>query len=57
MTMENFKDALDTSGGNDFLGAIINSLIIGAATTAIALVVGVFTAYALARVDFRGRVW
>ena len=55
LTMENFKDALDTSGGNDFLGAIVNSLIIGAATTAIALVVGVFTAYALARIDFRGK--
>ena len=32
-----------------------NSLIIGVATTSIALVVGVFTAYALARVEFPGK--
>lgn len=55
LTMENFQDALATDGGNNFLRAIGNSLIVGAATTAIALAVGVFTAYALARVDFRGK--
>ncbi|WBT09327.1 carbohydrate ABC transporter permease [Corynebacterium sp. SCR221107] len=55
VTLENFRDALATDKGNDFLHAIYNSLIIGAATTAIAVVVGVFTAYALARLDFRGK--
>lgn len=55
LTMDNFSEALSTSTGNDFLGAIINSLIIGAVTTAVALTFGVFTAYALARVDFRGK--
>lgn len=55
ITLDNFRDALATDAGNNFLRAIGNSLIIGAATTAIALVVGVFTAYALARVDFRGK--
>ena len=55
VTMQNFEDALATDKGNDFLGAIFNSLIIGGATTLIALAVGVFTAYALARMDFPGK--
>lgn len=55
VTMDNFKEALATDAGNDFLRAIGNSLIIGVATTSIALVVGVFTAYALARVEFPGK--
>lgn len=55
VTLENFRNALSTRAGNDFLGAIYNSLLIGAATTAIALTLGVFTAYALARVNFRGK--
>lgn len=55
LTFENFQDALATDAGNNFLRAIGNSLLIGAATTLIALVVGVFTAYALARLDFRGK--
>ena len=55
LTLDNFRAALATDKGNDFLGAIVNSLIIGAATTAVALLLGVFTAYALARVDFRGK--
>lgn len=55
VTLDNFRDALATDAGNNFLRAIGNSLIIGAATTGIALVVGVFTAYALARVEFRGK--
>ncbi len=55
LTLQNFQEALATDSGNNFLRAIGNSLIVGAATTAIALTVGVFTAYALARVDFRGK--
>jgi len=55
LTTDNFSEALSTSTGNDFLHAIVNSLVIGAVTTAAALVFGVFTAYALARVDFRGK--
>ncbi len=55
VTLQNFKDALATNKGNDFLGAIGNSLLIGFMTTIIAVTVGVFTAYALARVDFRGK--
>lgn len=55
VTLDNFRDALATDKGNDFLGAIINSLLIGFVTTAIAVTVGVFTAYALARLDFKGK--
>lgn len=55
VTLENFRDALATDKGNDFIAAIGNSLLIGAATTAIAVAVGVFTAYALSRLEFRGK--
>ncbi|PRQ10813.1 sugar ABC transporter permease [Corynebacterium sp. 13CS0277] len=55
VTLENFRDALATDKGNDFLGAIGNSLIIGLSTTALSVLVGVFAAYALTRLNFRGR--
>lgn len=55
VTLDNFRDALATDKGNDFLGAIGNSLLISATTTALAVAVGVFTAYALARLDFPGK--
>ena len=44
-----------TERGNHFGRALVNSLIIGAVTTVIALIVGVFAAYALARLEFRGK--
>ena len=53
--MDNFRDALATDKGNNFLAAIGNSLIISVTTTAIAVLVGVFTAYALARLEFPGK--
>ena len=46
---------LDTTLGNHFGRALVNSLIIGVVTTVIALLVGVFAAYALARLKFRGK--
>lgn len=55
ITLDNFRDAFDTSRGNDFGRALLNSVIIGAASTAIALVIGIMAAYALARLTFRGR--
>lgn len=55
ITLENFREALSTDAGNNFFGAIINSVIISSVTTGLALLCGVFTAYALARVDFRGK--
>ncbi|WP_040772806.1 carbohydrate ABC transporter permease [Rhodococcus rhodnii] len=55
VTLDNFREALATDKGNDFLGAIVNSLVIGAVTTFVALLLGIFTSYALARIDFRGK--
>ncbi|MCW2541071.1 MAG: binding-protein-dependent transport system inner rane component [Frankiales bacterium] len=54
VTFSNFTAAFDTSK-NHFGRALINSIIIGTVTTAVAMVVGVFTAYALARLQFRGK--
>jgi len=56
VTLENFRNAFETSKGNDFPRALVNSMIIGGTTTAIAVVLGVFAAYALARIPFRGKV-
>ncbi|UQV57755.1 carbohydrate ABC transporter permease [Corynebacterium pseudodiphtheriticum] len=55
VTLDNFADALATDKGNDFLGAIFNSLLISLATTGLAVAVGVFTAYAIARLEFPGK--
>lgn len=55
VTLQNFQDALATDKGNNFLAAIGNSLIISVTTTTLAVVVGVFTAYALARLNFPGK--
>lgn len=55
LTLENFRNAFDTSRGNDFGKALVNSVIIGSISTAIALALGVLAAYALARITFRGK--
>ena len=55
LTLDNFSTALGTSTGNNFLGAIVNSVIISLVTTLLAIVFGVLAAYALARIDFRGK--
>ncbi|QBS42110.1 carbohydrate ABC transporter permease [Nocardia sp. CS682] len=55
LTLENFRNAFDTSRGNNFGRALGNSVIIGSITTVIALVLGVLAAYALARLTFRGK--
>ena len=47
VTLQNFKNALATNKGNDFLNAIGNSLLIGLATTILAVMVGVFLWYHL----------
>ncbi|MBB2902357.1 multiple sugar transport system permease protein [Kineococcus radiotolerans] len=56
-TLENYATAFSTARGNHFGRALLNSLVIGAATTVVGLVVGVFTAYALARLEFRGKFY
>jgi multiple sugar transport system permease protein len=55
VTLDNFKTAFDTSLGNHFARALANSVIIGVCTTILAVMGGVFAAYALARLDFRGK--
>ena len=54
-TLDNFATVFSTNMGNHFGRALTNSLIIGTVTTAIALLVGISTAYALARLNFRGK--
>lgn len=55
VTLSNFRTAFSTGRGNHFAQALLNSLIIGLATTGIAMLVGAFAAYALARLRFRGK--
>jgi len=55
VTWDNFATAFSTDRGNHFGRALANSLIVGTLTTAVALIVGVFAAYALARLNFRGK--
>lgn len=55
VTLENFENALSTSSGNNFVRALVNSMIIGGATTLLAVALGIFAAYALSRLDFRGK--
>jgi len=55
VTLDNFKTAFSTDLGNHLARALVNSVIIGICTTAIALIVGVFAAYALSRLQFRGK--
>jgi multiple sugar transport system permease protein len=55
VTFDNFTTAFSTKLGNHFGRALVNSVIIGVSTTAIAMIVGVFAAYALARLNFRGK--
>ena len=53
VTFDNYKAVFQ--GQNHFGRALLNSVIIGIVVTAFAMVVGVFTAYALARLHFRGK--
>jgi multiple sugar transport system permease protein len=55
VTLDNFRTAFSTDLGNHFGRALVNSLIIGVATTVIALGVGISASYALARLEFRGK--
>lgn len=54
VTMDNFSTVFDTTR-NHFGRALVNSLFIGVVTTTVGLVVGVFCAYALARLRFPGK--
>jgi multiple sugar transport system permease protein len=54
-TLDNFRTVFATNRGNHFGRALANSVFIGVITTTIGLVVGVFTAYAMARMTFPGK--
>jgi multiple sugar transport system permease protein len=54
VTLKNFSYAFDTTN-NSFGRSLINSLIIGAVVTFVAMTVGVFAGYAMARLAFRGK--
>jgi multiple sugar transport system permease protein len=45
----------DGGAGSTFRAAMVNSTIVAVATVAISMAVGIFGAYAFARLDFRGR--
>jgi multiple sugar transport system permease protein len=53
VTLDNFNTAFDTSFGNRFGQALLNSVFIGMMVTLVSLILGVFAAYALARLNFR----
>jgi len=53
VTLENYATALSTGLGNHLGRALVNSLVVGASVTIIALLFGAVAAYALSRIDFR----
>jgi multiple sugar transport system permease protein len=55
VTLDNFRAAFSTQLGNHFGRALLNSFFIGVCVTVIALLFGIFSAYALARLQFRGK--
>ena len=54
LSLENFRYAFDTTD-NKFGRSLVNSLLIGAVVTALAMTIGVFAGYAMARLSFRGK--
>lgn len=54
VTLDNFRYAFNAEY-NPFARSLLNSLLIGAVVTAVSMVIGVFAAYALARLSFRGK--
>jgi multiple sugar transport system permease protein len=55
VTLDNFRTAFSTGRGNHFGAALVHSVIIGVVTTVVAMLVGVFASYALARLNFPGK--
>jgi multiple sugar transport system permease protein len=52
-SLQNFVDVFDPK--NNFAVALGNSVIVSGITTVLVLIIGTFAAYALARLDFRGK--
>lgn len=55
VTWDNFATAFSSEMGNHLDRALLNSLFVSGVTTVVALLFGVFAAYALARLKFRGK--
>ncbi|WP_423918211.1 carbohydrate ABC transporter permease [Frigoribacterium sp. 2-23] len=55
VTLDNFRTAFSTDLGNHLGRALLNSAFIGVTVTVIALLFGTTAAYALARLDFKGK--
>lgn len=53
ISFQNFVDVFDPK--NNFAIALLNSVIVAGITTVLVLVIGTFAAYALARLEFRGK--
>ncbi|WP_125616461.1 carbohydrate ABC transporter permease [Specibacter cremeus] len=53
VTWDNFTTVFSENLGNHFARNLLNSLIVAGVTTIVALLFGVFAAYALARLEFR----
>jgi multiple sugar transport system permease protein len=51
ISMQNYEDAFASENG--FTRSLLNSLIVAGTTTILVLVIGILTAYALARLDFK----
>jgi len=54
LTLSNFRFAFDTTN-NHFGRSLINGVVIGGTVTIVAMIIGVFAGYALARLQFRGK--
>src|SRR6478752_2419920 len=54
-TLDNYRAAFSTDGGNNLARAIGNSVFISVTVTVIGLIFGIFAAYALARLNFTGK--
>src|SRR3954451_2252279 len=54
-TLDNYRTAFSTNLGNHLARALGNAVFIGVVVTIVAMAAGVFCAYALARLEFRGK--
>ena len=55
VTLDNYRTAFSTDLGNHLTRALGNAVLIGVVVTIVAMAAGVFCAYALARLEFRGK--
>src|ERR1700760_456073 len=57
ISFDNYKSLFEGGWSGPFLRPLINSIAIALITTAIAIVLASFTAYAIARLEFKGKRW